>query len=720
MSENNNHPSGTDSRSSLGKRLLNEKNWLDYLWIIREHWILALLTASLLAGFWVYKQSQTVPLFKSVALLLFEVQEDRVLNIQQVRDNSLGRAAEYILRNHLVDLKSNSFRSQVVESLSPEEKELIIKDYRTEDQEEDPNPHGIIAGANNIHQISGNIFAFEFQHRNPQAAALLANRYSEEFRDFLMERSRKSNESAIRFLRSQSEELKLKVERSELAVQRYRQERNLVSLEESQNLIVERMKSLSGSLNRARIELLNLSASLEQIEKTGGDLDEIARLPSINQMGRLPSLFERRSSLIAEREGLSIRYGSRHPRMIENQTALQSLEAEISNTLGKNVSDFRQQHVNMSAQVAGLEQALKEAEQEALELDQIAIEYNVLRRKLETDKALFTQVHQRLNEAVLASQLTDVNIRVVDAAWPASQPFTPDTKKTITLAVLIFLFSFAGVPYSIHYLNLNLKTAVDIEQQLGLPFLGEIRKFPRRLKNLHRLVLDQSDPQAAELFRQIHSQILLKTKKLNRGHTFIVTSAIPKEGKSFFAINLAASFSKHHYRTLLVDCDFRRPSIASRVKDLLPDLAGQDLSDTVATQVEENFYILGGGNGTQEATELIGSQLFEEKIKTLQNQYDIVVIDTPPAGLFPDAAMIGNHANHLIFLTQLNKHRKALLKGIINRLEEGNAEILGVVVNKVSRSKTRNLGAYRYADYSKYKNYYPVKTKKPEAAAQTT
>ncbi len=173
---------------------------------------------------------------------------------------------------------------------------------------------------------------------------------------------------------------------------------------------------------------------------------------------------------------------------------------------------------------------------------------------------------------------------------------------------------------------------------------------------------------------------------------------------------------------MLIDCDFRRPSIASRVKDLLPDLAGQDLSNTVAAPVSDNFYILGGGDGTQEATELIGSEPFADKIRFLKGQYDIIVIDTPPAGLFPDAGMISNLAQHLIFLTQLNKHRKTVLKGIINRLEEGKADILGVVVNKVSRSKTRNLGAYRYADYSKYKNYYPAKPKaksKAEAPVQT-
>lgn len=706
--EKENHSQNNQDRKPK-RSLVADRNWVDYLWIIKEHWILALIVAVSVSGFFIYRSFQTVPLYKSSAILLFEAQKDQVINIQQVVDNSLERSANFILRNHLTDLRSNSFRGRVVDSLTPEEKELIIKDYREKESDEDPSVHGIIARANQIHLIGGNIFNFEFHHRNPQAAALLANRYSEEFNDFLMERSRKSNEAALRFLRSQSEELKLKVERSELAVQQYRQERNLVSLEESQNLIVDRMKNLSGNLNQARVELIDLSSMLEQIEAAEGDLDRLAELPSINQMGTLPQKFEERNRLLAERSSLSLRYGKRHPRMIKNAAAHETIEAEIRNTLEKNVSDFYQQHKAMEAKVENLQQALAKAEKEALELDQIAIEYNVLRRKLETDKRLFTQVHQRLNEAILASQLSDTNLRVVDRAWPASEPFTPDEGNIYTASTVIFLLVFLGVPFGIHYLNLNLKTATDIEQQLQIDFLGEIRRFPRRLKKLHRLVLDQADPQAAELFRQIHSQILLKTKRLEPGHTFVVTSAVPKEGKSFFAINLAASFSRHHYKTLLIDSDFRRPAIASRMKEDLDELLRRSDNPNQPLELTEKFHVLPVVRQTVEATEWIGSREFRESLEELQREYDIIVIDTPPAGLFPDAGLIGNHAHHFLFLTQLNKHRKAALKGILNRLDDSNAEILGMVVNKVSKSKSRNLGVYRYADYSKYKSYYPQK-----------
>jgi capsular exopolysaccharide synthesis family protein len=690
--------------------LVHQKTWMDHVWVIREYWMLALLGALSIAGFFAYKKLQAVPLYKAVAILLFEPQKDKVINIQSVTDTPLGRSAEFVLRNHLTDLRSNAFRDRIVESLTPKERDLLTKDYVEPDSDEEPSVHSIIAGSNKIALVGGNVFKFEFDHRDPQAAALLANRFSEEFIDFLLERSRKTNDSALRFLRSQSEELKLKVERSELAVQRYRQERNLVSLEESQNLIVERMKNLSGTLNNAKVDLLNLTASLEQIEAAGDDFEKLAALPSINQMGTLPQKLEERTELLAQRSTLSLRYGRRHPRMIENATSLEALEVDIRDTLAKNVSDFRQEHINVQARVSSLETALSEAEKESLELDQIAIEYNVLRRKMETDKSLFSQVHQRLNEAILASQLSDTDLRIVDRAWPSSQPFSPDKTKIYSMTAFLFLGAFFSIPFGIHYLNLNLKTAADIEQQLRIPYLGEIRKLPRRIKDLHRLVLDQEFQEGVELFRQIHSQILLMTKELRKGHTFVVTSAIPKEGKSFMAINLAASFSRHHYKTLLIDCDFRRPSIGPRLKKELEEETGGKINEGEAIVLGKNFDVLPISSSTVEATELIESARFKEAMAQFREMYDIIIIDTPPAGIFPDAGLIGNLADHFIFLTQLNKHRKAALKAILNRLDQSKADILGIVVNRVSRSKSRNLGAYRYANYGKYKNYYPQTT----------
>lgn len=688
-----------------------KKNWVDYLLIIREHILISIILAAIVSGFYFHDKSKAIPLYRSSALVIFEIQKDRIINVQEVTDVSLGRGAggETILKNHLTDLRSNSFRQRVVESLTPEEIETIRKGYATE---EDPEPglHGIIAGANHIRQIGGNIFNFQFHHRNPDAAALLANRFFEEFNDYLYERARRSNDSAIRFLRSQSEELKLRVERAELAVQRYRQERNLVSLEESQNYITSRMMQVSSELNNTKLQLVSLDAAVTRIEEAEGDIEKLSQMPSIASQGDVASILQNRRNLAVQRESLSLRYGRRHPRMVENAADIASADKQIQVLVKKAVGNIRQQRLDLKQRIESLSQALTQAEKESLELDQIAIEYNVLRRKMETDQALFTQVHQRLNEAILASQLTDTNLRLVDRAWPAGSPFTPDTTKTMTSSVFLFLFITVSVPYAIYFLNLRLRSASDIEEILQIPYLGEIRKLPRKVKTQQRLVLDNLDDHGVESFRQIISQILLRVERLRKGHTFVITSAIPKEGKSFFAANLSAAFARHHKKVLLIDADFRRPSmnhLFSVRSSVDPENSGQEANSLgEPIQLAPNLDLLPSYKATTEATELIDAAFFQRDLAKFKEIYDIVIIDTPPAGLFPDAPLLAEKADHSIFLTQLNKHQKTFLQGVTHRVGQAKAPIIGVVVNKVTRRKARHLGAYKYADYTKYKSYY--------------
>jgi len=145
------------------------------------------------------------------------------------------------------------------------------------------------------------------------------------------------------------------------------------------------------------------------------------------------------------------------------------------------------------------------------------------------------------------------------------------------------------------------------------------------------------------------------------------------------------------------------------MKEDLDEVRKQQGDNGEPIHFAENFDVLPASKTTVEATEWIESKEFKEEFARLRGQYDILIVDTPPSGLFPDAGLIGNHAHHYLFLTQINKHRKPALKAILMRLEQSNAEILGLIVNKVSRTKSKNLGVYRYSDYGKYKSYYPSK-----------
>jgi len=691
------------------------RSFHDYVLVIRERWLIGLITALIVSSTLVFLQFQQVPLYRASTIVLFELQQNRVVSYQAPQDNSIGRAPEYILRNHMTDLRSSSFRREVIDSLSSDERDLILMDYRDPKTGEEPNIHAIVAGANNIHQLSGHVFGIEFHHRNPEAAALLANRYAVVFSEFLLERSRNSNEAAIRFLRSQSEELRLKVEQGELAVQQYRQDRNLVSLEENQNLILERLKSISASLNGERLTLLSLQTQVEQVNAALAAGESAYKLPAISRIESIATRINEKSRLESARASLSLRYGRRHPRMIENATALESIERELREATELAVSDLRKRFEDQKEKVTNLENALKAAEQEALHLDQIAIEYNVLRRKLASDRELFSQILQRLNETVIASQLADTSMRIVDRAGVPSTPFTPDRKKIITMGAFAFILCFIGLPILLDFLSSRLKTSSDVEHYIQKPYLGEIHKFRRRKgMQLARVVLNQEPKMLAELFRILYSQIILSVPR-EFPQVFVITSAVPREGKSFISANLAASFSRHHHRTLLIDCDLRRPSLHKTLGvdnsvglmtwyESRKSFDELSLSELGVYYIDEDLDFLPAGGATQEATELIRSTRFATLIEHLKGLYDVIIIDTSPAGVFPEAACLGEYADHYVFVARHKAHNRAKIKQIIRRLDQARANVVGVVFNHTESRKSEFYGS-KYYDY-KYYAYY--------------
>jgi succinoglycan biosynthesis transport protein ExoP len=693
----------TPSKSRESNEILLQSSsgdWTSHLHLLKRHALISLCAGAVFAGFYIMRALDTEPLYKSVAIVLHDTGPSQGQDLATLGSGRRLGADSFLLRNYLTELRSNSFRQRVVESLSPEEKNGLLPPSENPDREDSPSLHGIIAAANHINLAAGNIFQFEFHHPDPEAAALLANRYCDEFQAFLLERARLGNAAALRFLKSQSEELKLRLERSELEIQHYRQERHLVSLEESQNLIVDRMKDLSKALHHARMEALNGETRVAPVREAIGSADKLERIPAVANETALRVLLQRRDSLLSDRAVLGNRYGPRHPSMIDNQSRLEAVRDEIQMTIEKIAGDLLAEQKTRMDRVARLEEELATAEEEALNLDVVAIEYNVLRRKLETDKRLFTEVHQRLNEALMAGQLSQSDMKIVDRAWAATEPFSPDRNRIYAIGSAIFLLTIGGLPYLIEFFDLRLKTVQEIETRLRLPFLGEIRRF-RDQRHAYRLILDGADPSTRESFRQIQSHILLALPELNPGFTFVVTSALPAEGKSFFAANMAASFAQHHYKTLLLDCDYRKPSILRKLdldKEACP---GTDGIRSVTPYLD----VMAPAKAIPNATEHIESGAFRDRLKQARRDYAVIIVDTPPAGLFPDAALIGRNGDGFIFIAELGRHRLSHLRGIITRLQGKRNAIVGVVANKSREKSAASVNGYQYGNYTHYRQY---------------
>ncbi|MGF1531945.1 MAG: CpsD/CapB family tyrosine-protein kinase, partial [Puniceicoccaceae bacterium] len=217
---------------------------------------------------------------------------------------------------------------------------------------------------------------------------------------------------------------------------------------------------------------------------------------------------------------------------------------------------------------------------------------------------------------------------------------------------------------------------------------------------------------------------------LPKPYALIVSSTLPEEGKSFVAANTAAIFSRHDYKTLLVDCDLRRPTIARQFgldndAGILHWLRSGEAAQMHGNEILDNpdlgirklapsFDVLTTGGSTKSPTEILSSGLFDRLVSAIKTRYEIIIFDTPPIGLFPDATILADFADSSIYVVRQRRVKRTAARHGINLLDRTNARPIGIVLNAVSTNPGSGIdyGGGTYSAYGHYGHYgYGAKTK---------
>jgi len=305
--------------------------------------------------------------------------------------------------------------------------------------------------------------------------------------------------------------------------------------------------------------------------------------------------------------------------------------------------------------------------------------------------------------------------RVVDAAVPASQPFKPQKGQLVVVAFVLGLFLGAIASLLLDRLDNTLKGGEDAEFKLKLPLLAatpvlETHERPATMK----MFLEHGESMYSESIRTARTSVLLSNIDEPR-KIILVTSALPAEGKSSVASNLALAHA-HTKPTLLIDADMRRPQVA-RSFDLPPGAKGlsnlvsgnSDRADCIHSVPHSALKVMPCGDIPPNPTELLLSQRFKETLASLAGEFEMIIIDSPPVELVSDALVIAPQATSTVFVVLANQTAYQLARKGIIRLQRVGANILGVVLNGVDFKKNQKYhGEYTaYGTYGKqYAGYY--------------
>jgi len=304
---------------------------------------------------------------------------------------------------------------------------------------------------------------------------------------------------------------------------------------------------------------------------------------------------------------------------------------------------------------------------------------------------------------------------VVDRAAPADFPSSPNVVLNLALGAVGGVALGLTFAFLVAFIDDRVKSSFDIESVIGLPIVGIIPE----LKSLSpvekaQVAFSQADRSVSEAFLTLHSSLRLKDESKN-AKCILTTSTIPGEGKSFLSTNLALTFAAHGERTIIIDCDLRKPNVhksfqLENIKGLIDVVAGEiSLDEAIVRNVHSNLDVLPAGGRAKNPTQILNSKNFDSLLTELRKRYDRVFVDTPPLAAVSDALVILPLMDGSLFTIFFNKVRRKSAQFCAKRLLEANVPCFGAVLNGLNLA----ISGYYYAQYydRSYKDYYVVMAK---------
>jgi capsular exopolysaccharide synthesis family protein len=373
---------------------------------------------------------------------------------------------------------------------------------------------------------------------------------------------------------------------------------------------------------------------------------------------------------------LSKRYKSKHPRMIALRTRLQAVRDSMDRETKK-----------------------------LLEMNTRMIEYNVLKREVDTNKNLYDSLLRRTKETEVSKELETTTISIVDLANVPKAPFSPNRKRDISAGVTMGLLLGVIFAFILEYLDSTVKTAEDIELYVRLPFLGYVPSARREAKSEQEIdLIAHKSPRSriTEAYRSVRTSIIFSSPEDKPLKTILVTSTSPQEGKTTVSINLGIVFAHANEKTLIMEGDLRKPRIA-RSLGLANDVGvssyltgNKGLEEVIKSTPIPNLFIVPSGPKPPNPSELLISGKTSQFLEELQKKFDRIIIDSPPTFSVADSVILANKVDGVIDIIRSGfLNIDVILRGR-QRLSEAKARILGVVLNNVDVKREDSYYYYHY------------------------
>lgn len=670
--------------------------------VLERSWIVALCLVVCLAAGAAYLFRAPV-LYSSTATIQVEQAQQRIFKENSQLENL--QALDF-LQTVVQSLKARPLLERVAESnnLAANPKFLV----RADDTGENPIMKALDRAVTIKLRRGTRLIDINVIHSQPELAEKIANSLVGEYVNDNAERHVSSTTVANELLDKEARRLKKKLEDSEHALQSYREQFKATSLDDRQNTVVAELKELSTKATESKSTRIKAEADYNQVQQLGTNIEALLALATV---ANDPAVTAARINLNKAEDDFAVlrqRYKEKHPKYIQARSQIDNLHGEVADAVLKSAQKVKATLEAARAAEGALNEALKTQEASALDLNRLSIQYGVLSREVESDRALYDSVLNRMKEASVTKEMQPTTIRIVQPAYVAQKPFSPKKAMVLALSAMGGLaVGILGVLF-LGFLDSSLKTVDEAEALLGLPVLAAIPQL-KEARNSALVMLEGPESKGAEGFRTLRAALSMLGRVEDR-RVFLFTSAVPQEGKTFSSVNYAASLAQLGLKTLLIDGDLRRPKVATTLNGQSDDspgvtdyLTGQkSLKDVVHPTELSNLFYIAGGTLAPNPAELLArdglSTLINEALKT----YDRVVVDSAPVHAVSDTLLMAKHAQTVCLVMRAAKTPSRSVLRCAQLLQAAGAPLSGTVMNRIPHQRGLGYGYYSYSSYYHY------------------
>ena len=715
---------------------INEQLNIAHYWIIFLKYKRILFLSPVLFGLLgLFIALNINPTFKSQATLVIEESTKNIVNIEEVYsgDSPRGgfRSVNYI-NNQIQILESDEVLGTIVSNEEVKTKaetmyrklpKNFLQQYKTfsffkkdkqKNEEKKINLKLYIKSNLAVSQIrNSDVVNITMTSGNAELAKFLLEQVIEAYLRYDVDTKVKVTNYANAQINLRLSKLLEQMEIAEQKLLNYKKENNLIDIGDIKDLKIDQIKSVSKRIIDANRELQKKQNDLTAIKLADGNIEELLAIADLRSKKEVDAIRTNINATNDNIEALQIIYKDEHPKVKKILKTKKNLDNRLKEILDENIAAAAYELGNLKGFISISEEELNNAKFDLQDLEEKDVALKQFVREVETNNKIYETFLQRMKETNEVKELQSSNVRIIQNALLPLLPISPNISKIV---IMFYLMSFGLIFCTLIYFEFNTNTVIEPSnlESLNIPILATLPSVKNIAKGYHlsQMFIEDVDSEFSESIRTLRTLLVAKFQK---NKSILISSTYSGEGKTTISLNTALAFSKIG-KVLLVETDIRRPSVLTKTSqaDEAPKVGFSDiiqggdikLSDCIMKLPGSEIEVMTSGTRRSDLTDLTTPEKLKQFFDVLKNNYDYLIVDTPPIQPVSDTLFISQATDHNLLVVRSNVTKMVGIKSVLKKLENVDVKVDGLVFNDLDTSKASYYGYYQYGGYyNKYKSY---------------